>query len=180
MNIQGIHHVAYRCINAKQTVEFYQQLLDMDFQLAIAENKVPSTGQPDPYMHVFLDAGNGNVLAFFEVPHSPEMQPDPNTPSWVQHIAFKVADMDALLDAKARVEAAGISVIGPIDHTLFKSIYFFDPNGHRLELAVNTSTAEMLDKLHTVAPAMLDEWDRTKKAPQHAAWLHDGSLQQEQ
>ena len=30
MNIQGIHHVAYRCINAKQTVEFYQQLLGMD------------------------------------------------------------------------------------------------------------------------------------------------------
>ena len=65
MNIQGIHHVAYRCVNAKQTVEFYQQLLDMDFQLAIAENRVPSTGEPDPYMHVFLDAGNGNVLAFF-------------------------------------------------------------------------------------------------------------------
>ena len=124
MNIQGIHHVAYRCINAKQTVEFYQQLLDMDFQLAIAENKVPSTGQPDPYMHVFLDAGNGNVLAFFEVPHSPEMQPDPNTPSWVQHIAFKVADMDALLDAKARVEAAGISVIGPLI-TLFLNLSIF-------------------------------------------------------
>ena len=180
MNIQGIHHVAYRCVNAKQTVEFYQQLLDMDFQLAIAEDKVPSTGEPDPYMHVFLDAGNDNVLAFFEVPHSPKMQPDPNTPSWVQHIAFKVADMDTLLEAKSRVEASGISVIGPIDHTLFKSIYFFDPSGHRLELAVNTSTAEMLDKLHAVAPAMLDEWDRTKKAPQHAAWLHDGTLQQDQ
>ena len=44
MNIQGIHHVAYRCINAKQTVEFYQQVLNMYFQLAIAEDKVPSTG----------------------------------------------------------------------------------------------------------------------------------------
>ena len=99
MNIQGIHHVAYRCINAKQTVEFYQQLLGMDFQLAIAENKVPSTGAPDPYMHVFLDAGNGNVLAFFEVPNSPDMQKDPNTPNWVQHIAFKVDSMDSLLAA---------------------------------------------------------------------------------
>ena len=138
MNIQGIHHVAYRCINAKQTVEFYQQLLGMDFQLAIAENKVPSTGAPDPYMHVFLDAGNGNVLAFFEVPNSPDMQKDPNTPSWVQHIAFKVDSMDSLLAAKARVEQAGLEVIGPVNHTLFQSIYFFDPNGHRLELAANT------------------------------------------
>ena len=39
MNIQGIHHVAYRCKNAKQTVEFYQQVLAMDFQLAIAEDR---------------------------------------------------------------------------------------------------------------------------------------------
>ena len=106
MNIQGIHHVAYRCINAKQTVEFYQQVLNMDFQLAIAEDKVPSTGEPDPYMHVFMDAGNGNVLAFFEIPNSPDMGFDPNTPQWVQHIAFKVADIDALLAAKARVESA--------------------------------------------------------------------------
>jgi hypothetical protein len=22
---------------------------------------------------------------------------------------------------------------------------------------------------------MLDEWNRTKRAPQHAAWLHDGT-----
>ncbi|MDG0970076.1 MAG: VOC family protein [Porticoccaceae bacterium] len=179
MNIQGIHHVAYRCNNAKQTVTFYQKLLNMDFQLAIAENKVPSTGEPDPYMHVFLDAGNNNVLAFFEVPNSPDMQPDPNTPSWVQHIAFKVDSMDDLIEAKSRVEDAGIEVIGPIDHTLFQSIYFFDPNGHRLELAVNTLGPGVLEKLHSVAPAMLEEWNETKRAPQHAAWLHDGSLKKD-
>ena len=172
MNIQGIHHVAYRCINAKQTVEFYQQVLNMDFQLAIAEDKVPSTGEPDPYMHVFMDAGNGNVLAFFEIPNSPDMGFDPNTPQWVQHIAFKVADIDALLDAKARVEKAGLKVIGPIDHTLFKSIYFFDPNGHRLELAADTAKPGMLEELHRVAPDMLEEWNQTKRAPKHAALLH--------
>ena len=173
MNIQGFHHVAYRCANAKQTVEFYQQVLGMDFQLAIAEDKVPSTGEPDPYMHIFLDAGNGNVLAFFELPQSPDMGSDLNTPKWVQHIAFKVPDMDALVAAKERIEGLGIEVLGPIDHTLFKSIYFFDPSGHRLELATNTAQPGMLEELHRVAPAMLEEWDKTKRAPQHAAWLHD-------
>ena len=173
MNIQRIHHVAYRCNNARETVTFYQQVLGMDFQLAIAENEVPSTKAPDPYMHVFLDAGNGNVLAFFEIPNSPPMGKDPNTPAWVQHIAFELSDMEALLAAKQKVEAAGLEVIGPVEHTIFKSIYFFDPNGHRLELAVNTAKPGMLEKLHEVAPAMLDEWDQTKRAPQHAAWLHD-------
>ena len=64
MKIQRIHHVAYRCKDAKETVEFYKNNLDMGFVLAIAENEVPSTKEPDPYMHVFLDAGQGNVLAF--------------------------------------------------------------------------------------------------------------------
>jgi catechol 2,3-dioxygenase-like lactoylglutathione lyase family enzyme len=176
MKIKRIHHVAYRCKNAKETVEFYQRVMGMDFQLAIAEDEVPSTKEPDPYMHVFMDAGNGNVLAFFEVPNSPTMQKDPNTPEWLQHIAFEVEDMASLLSAKDRLQAEGLGVLGPVDHTIFKSIYFFDPSGHRLELAVNTAKPGMLEELHEVAPAMIEEWDRTKKAPKHAAWLHDGTF----
>ena len=173
--IEKIHHVAYRCKDAKQTVEWYGKYLDMDFILAIAEDEVPSTQEPDPYMHVFLDAGNGNVLAFFELPTRPEMGRDPNTPTWTQHLALKVDSMDTLLKAKARLEAGGIEVIGPTDHTLFKSIYFFDPSGHRLELCANTATPEMNRKLDAVKWDMLNEWDRTKKAPRHARWMHDGS-----
>ena len=87
MKIDRIHHVAYRCKDAKETVLWYQKMLKMDFVLAIAEDQVPSTKEPDPYMHVFLDAGGGNVLAFFELPTKPEMGRDANTPAWVQHIA---------------------------------------------------------------------------------------------
>ncbi len=171
--LQRIHHVAYRCRDAKQTVEWYAQHLGTNFVLAIAENNVPSTGAPDPYMHVFLDAGQGNVLAFFELPNAPPMGRDGNTPEWVQHIAFKVASLEELNAAKARLQAAGIEVIGPTEHTIFKSIYFFDPNGHRLELAVDTATPEMTEKLDAVKWDMLEEWSRTKKAPQHAAWMHE-------
>ncbi|MEQ8858830.1 MAG: VOC family protein [Pseudomonadales bacterium] len=173
MTLKRIHHVAYRCKDAKETVEFYQNLLDMDFLLAIAEDRVPSTQEPDPYMHVFLDAGMGNVLAFFELPNSPHMGRDGNTPEWVQHIAFEVESMDVLLATKEKVEKAGLEVVGPVNHGIFKSIYFFDPNGHRLELAANTGTADDLERLKEVAPAMLEEWSRTKKAPRHAAWLHE-------
>jgi catechol 2,3-dioxygenase-like lactoylglutathione lyase family enzyme len=172
VKITKIHHVAYRCIDAKQTVEWYGKYLNMDFVLAIAEDQVPSTGAPDPYMHVFLDAGAGNVLAFFELPNQAAMGRDENTPAWVQHLAMEVGSIDELLAAKARLEADGIDVIGPTNHTIFKSIYFFDPNGHRLELAVNTGTPEMMQKLDAVKWDMLDEWAATRKAPQHAAWMH--------
>ena len=173
MPIQGIHHVAYRCHDAKATVQWYGRHLGMDFLLAIAEDQVPSTQAPDPYMHVFLDAGGGNVLAFFELPHSAPMGRDGNTPEWVQHIAFKIDSLDELHATKARLQAAGIEVIGPTDHTLFKSIYFFDPNGHRLELVADTTTPEMTRKLDAVKWAMLDEWAQTKRAPKHAAWMHE-------
>jgi len=170
--LSGIHHVAYRCNDAAETVAWYQRVLGMRYTTAFAEDHVPSTGAYDPYMHVFLDAGNGNVLAFFELPNQPAMGRDANTPAWVQHLAFRVADVPTLLAAKAHIEAQGINVLGPTWHGIFQSIYFFDPNGHRIELAADIGTAAQYAVLEAVAGPMLEEWSRTKKAPRHADWLH--------
>lgn len=176
--IKKIHHVAYRCKDAYATAKWYEKNLDMKLVLAIAEDTVPSTGEEDPYMHIFLDSGMGNVLAFFELPTQPDMGRDENTPQWTQHLALEVDSMDDLLKAKARLEENGVDVLGPTDHALFESIYFFDPNGHRLELAVNTALPGMAEALDEVKWDMLEEWSRTKRAPKHAAWLHDGSYKE--
>ncbi|MEY4269126.1 MAG: hypothetical protein RLZZ58_342 [Pseudomonadota bacterium] len=168
----GVHHAAYRCRDAKQTVQWYERVLGMRYTTAFAEDHVPSTGEYDPYMHVFLDAGNSNILAFFELPNQPDMGRDPNTPAWVQHMAFRVATVAELLAAKAHIEGQGVDVLGPTHHGIFQSIYFFDPNGHRIELACDIGTAEQYAELERVAPLMLDEWAVTKKAPRHADWLH--------
>ncbi|NLP65459.1 VOC family protein [Paraburkholderia sacchari] len=176
MQIKKIHHVAYRCKDAKETVAWYGKYLNMRFVLAIAENEVPSTREKDPYMHIFLDAGGGNILAFFELPTQPAMSRDPNTPVWTQHLALEVESIDDLMATKAKLEADGIEVVGPTDHTIFKSIYFFDPSGHRLELAANTGTPKMSAMLDAVKWDMLEDWDRTRRAPEHAKWLHDGTL----
>ena len=173
INVEKIHHVAYRCKDAKETTDWYKDKLNMDLVLAIAENEVPSTKAPDPYMHIFLDAGNENVLAFFEIPNSPDMGRDENTPAWVQHIALRVANLEALVAAKEELESKGVEVLGLVNHGVFKSIYFFDPNGHRLELAANTGTAAQYKQLNEVASEMVDEWSKTKRAPKHAAWLHE-------
>jgi lactoylglutathione lyase len=102
---------------------------------------------------------------------------DTNTPDWVQHIALKVETVAELEATKARLEANGIPVVGVTDHTIFKSIYFFDPNGHRLELAADTATPEMLAQLDAVKWDMLNEWGATRRAPKHAAWMHEKALQ---
>jgi catechol 2,3-dioxygenase-like lactoylglutathione lyase family enzyme len=179
MKIERIHHVAYRCKDAKQTVLWYKQMLGMEFVLAIAEDLVPSTKEPDPYMHIFLDAGGGNVLAFFELPTQPEMGRDPNTPAWVQHIAFKVKDRAELLAYREHLEAHGVEVLGVTDHGAFHSIYFFDPSGHRLELACpDPDEANMLRRMDEVKWQMLEEWSQTKRAPKHAAFLHEREFKQ--
>lgn len=170
--LAGIHHVAYRCRDAKETVDWYARVLGTAYTTAFAEDHVPSTGEYDPYMHVFLDCGGGNVIAFFELPRQPEMGRDPNTPEWVQHIAFEIEDEAALLAAKEHIEAQGVLVVGPTYHGIFRSIYFFDPNGHRLELACNIGTPAQYAELRELAPAMLEEWSRSRRAPRHAAWLH--------
>ena len=77
------------------------------------------------------------------------------------------------LAAKDHVESLGIDVLGPTHHGIFKSIYFFDPNGHRIELAADIGTPDQYSQLKSVAQDMIEEWSATKKAPRHAAWLHE-------
>jgi len=163
MTIRRLHHVAYRCKDAQETSDFYTKVLGLKYAMAISDDKVPSTGEESPYMHIFFQMDDGSYVAFFEVPDSPPMQFDSNTPEWVQHLAMDVESMEVLETMKKRIEDAGVEVIGPIDHEICQSIYFFDPNGHRLELAYDTTSDELGKKLADIADPMLKEWNATKK-----------------
>ena len=68
MTVQGLHHVAYRCLDAKATTDFYTKYLDLDFNVALAENEVPSTGEWSPHIHIFFEMGDGSSVAFFALP----------------------------------------------------------------------------------------------------------------
>jgi len=165
MLLQKLHHVAYRCKDARETAEFYTKVLGLRYSAAVTNDRVPSTQEDSPHFHLFFEMEDGSYIAFFEVPKSPEMAAhDPNTPSWVQHLALEVADVPTLLDAKKRIESFGINVLGPTDHGMCRSIYFFDPSGHRLELTARTWTRKEQEEHAETAGAMLDEWERRKRA----------------
>lgn len=176
MDVKGLHHVAYRCKDARETVDFYTKVLGLEYTMAVAEDRVPSTQEKNPYFHLFFRMDDGSFIAFFELPESPPMGRDPATPPWVQHLALRVADEETLLKCKRHIESCGVEVLGPIDHTICKSIYFFDPNGHRLELTWSTATAEMVGKLVGVRDLMQADWEKTKRAPHHADWVHQKAL----
>lgn len=164
MLVKSLHHVAYRCKSAKETAEFYTKALGLKYKMAVSADTVLSTGEYSPHFHLFFEMEDGSYVAFFEVPESPEMGFDPNTPDWVQHLALRVGSMEELLAAKKRLQDMGIEVLGPADHKICQSIYFRDPSGHRLELSYPTETEEMSAKLRDAAIPMLEQWDKTRRA----------------
>ena len=176
--IQQLHHYAYKARDAEETRHFYEDILGLPLYHIIQSDYVPSTGEYCPYTHFFFRLQDGSFIAFFDLGDDVKPLPSPNTPLWVNHISFRVNTVQDLENTKTRLQAHGIEVLGVTDHHIFKSIYFFDPNGHRLELAADVGTPEMYAKLDEVKWAMLQEWSETRRAPRHAAWMHDGSMAQ--
>jgi catechol 2,3-dioxygenase-like lactoylglutathione lyase family enzyme len=162
MLCKRLHHAAYRCIDAKDTVRFYTEVLGLKFSHAMGEDHVPSTGLYSPHIHIFFQMEDGSCIAFFECPKDPGNIKDKESPDWIQHFAFKVESLDVLMQAKKDLELKGIEVLGPTNHDDFiTSIYFFDPSGHRLELTADTCDKSMHPIFEAEAPKVLALWDET-------------------
>ncbi len=162
--VRGLHHFAYRCRDAEETRRFYEDLLGLPLVHLIQEDHVPSTGEYCPYVHVFFELGDGSFIAFFDLGDDQASDPSPNTPSWVNHLALRVGSPEQVRQAKQRLEEAGVDVVGVTDHGFIQSIYFFDPNGIRLELTAQLGETpnDAVEKRRT--RARLDEWTARKEA----------------
>lgn len=161
--IQQLHHYAYKARDAEETRHFYEDILGLPLYHIIQSDYVPSTGEYCPYTHFFFRLQDGSFIAFFDLGDDVKPEPSPNTPLWVNHIAFRVNTVQELEDTQARLQAHGVEVLGVTDHHIFKSIYFFDPNGIRLELAAQVANEEQMAKDSTVAHARLKEWTARKE-----------------
>lgn len=163
--ILGLHHFAYRCRDAEETRHFYEDILGLPFAHLIKCDYVPSTGEYCPYVHIFFRMDDGSYLAFFDLGDYTNSEPSPNTPAWVNHIALRVRSEEELLHAKARLESFGVEVLGITDHEIIHSIYFFDPNGVRVELTTPMVPAEEMDRHEQEAPELLRQWVRERPQP---------------
>jgi catechol 2,3-dioxygenase-like lactoylglutathione lyase family enzyme len=119
---RGVHHVALLSADVERTVEFYQGLLG--FPLTDMFENRDYRGST----HFFFDIGNGNALAFFDLPGL-DLGPYAEVLGGLHHLAISMAP-EQWTEAKARLDAAGIDYA----HIDGSSIYFRDPDGARLEL----------------------------------------------
>ncbi len=161
--VLGLHHFAWRCRDAEQTRHFYEDILGLPLSHLIRADRVPSTGEYCPYVHLFFEMADGSSIAFFDLGDDCAAQPSPNTPAWVNHLALRVADEVALHDALGKLRAAGVEVLGPTDYGFVKSIYFFDPNGIRLEFTTPTAEPGFRERALAEARAACDAWTQEKQ-----------------
>jgi catechol 2,3-dioxygenase-like lactoylglutathione lyase family enzyme len=162
MLCKKLSHAAYRCRDANTTARFYVDVLGLKMSNILGSDHIPSTGEYDPHVHLFFELEDGSAIAFFEAPLGAGGVKNEEMPSWLQHFAFEVENLDALIAAKRMLEDKGLEVLGPVVHgEWFRSIYFFDPDGHRLELTVHLGTSEMKAAAERKAPEILARWNRT-------------------
>ncbi len=162
--IQKLNHFAYRCKDAEETRRFYEDILGLPLFHIVREDHVPSTGEYNPFCHLFFRMNDGSCVAFFDLGDDIAPEPSPNTPAWVNHLALEVATQEELVTFKKKLEAAGIPVLGVTDHHTMNSIYFFDPNGLRVELACWQVDEDYMAKEAKVAHQRLNEWTVAKRA----------------
>jgi catechol 2,3-dioxygenase-like lactoylglutathione lyase family enzyme len=160
--VLGLHHFAWRCRDAEETRAFYEDLLGMRLVHVIRADTVPSTGEYCPYVHIFFEMADGSNIAFFDLGDGQAALPSSNTPPWVNHIALRLGSLDELAAMKLRLEQAGVDVVGVTDHHFVRSIYFFDPNGFRLEFTVPVGTEEQHREYNATAHPRITAWTLEK------------------
>ena len=153
--IMKLHHAAYRCQCSEHTRQFYEDFMGMPLvmTLPITNSK---TGREVNVLHTFYQLADGSHLAFFEAPEMPfnfRQQHD-----FDLHIALEV-DRIFLHEMVDLGKSKGIETRGIVDHSLFESAYFRDPDGYVVELCVKTPSHDSSIKSgEKEAHRLLDQW----------------------
>jgi len=158
---RGLHHLALNTDDMKMTIDFYAGVLGMPLVHAL---KVPpglgtgpgNRGNPpfENLRHYFFDAGGDCLVAFFEMPRGAKEKGDRDAIAAMQHCSFAVTEA-RFQDLCARLRNAGVALIGPIPvGARTWSVYFFDPNGIRLELSYQEEDGDDI--------RVVDRWTQTR------------------
>ncbi|WP_169979314.1 VOC family protein [Microbispora sp. H10836] len=119
---RGLHHFALISSDVERTIRFYHELLEFPLT-EIFENRDYRGSN-----HFFFDIGNGNLLAFFDLPGL-DLEPYKEVLGGLHHIAISV-ERETWERLRGKLDAAGV----PYQVESGSSIYFRDPDGARLEL----------------------------------------------
>ena len=143
LRVRTIGHVVLRVRDLGASLAFYRDLLGMT-EVARYRGAM-----------VFLSFGTGNHhdLALQQI-GADAADADANAVG-LYHIAFKVGDtLDELRAWVAKLQAAGVTILGASDHRVSQALYIADPDGIEIELFVDADPAIWRDDPAAVANIM--------------------------
>ena len=175
---RGIHHLALNTDDMKMTIDFYVNVLGMPLVHAL---KVPpglgvgpaNRGNPpfENLRHYFFDAGGDTMVAFFEMPKGAKGPGDRDALAAMQHCSFTATE-ERFMQLVDRLKDAGVPMIGPIPvgaDTL--SVYFFDPNGIRLEFSYQLDDGDDVRVIERWTQTQGEALAELRSLSNDAAWL---------
>jgi catechol 2,3-dioxygenase-like lactoylglutathione lyase family enzyme len=172
-----LNHLAYVTYDTAATVKFWTEVMQMPLVEAVMHERVPSTGDPFPYVHFFFRMQDGSTIAFFEAVGLPP-RPEPTHPAYLvfDHLALEVGTPAEVDEWRDRLVAHQVDVIGPINHGIIYSVYFHDPNGIRLE--ITTPLAADWNDRPEVARDIVGSWLEAKRQAEATGRAADDVLRQ--
>ena len=175
---RGIHHLALNTDDMKMTIDFYTQVLGMPLVHAL---KVPpgvgvgpaNRGNPpfENLRHYFFDAGGDTMVAFFEMPKGAKTKGDRDALAAMQHCSFTATE-ERFNELVGRLKAAGVALIGPVNvGAATWSVYFFDPNGIRLEFSWQEEDGNDVQVLERWTQTRAEALAELRSLSDDSAWL---------
>lgn len=175
---RGVHHLALNTDDMKMTIDFYVNVLGMPLVHAL---KVPpgvgvgpaNRGNPpfENLRHYFFDCGGDAMVAFFEMPKGAKSKGDRDALAAMQHCSFTTTE-DRFTEVMTRLKAAGVALIGPVNvGAATWSIYFFDPNGIRLEFSFQEQDGEDVQVVQRWTQTRAEALSELRSLSSDGAWL---------
>ena len=136
--LQKLHHVAYRCRDARETVDFYTNVLGLRFTHMITNDRVPSTQDWSPHCHIFFEMADGSYIAFFELPgratqqmFARQIRPRSDERHAILQLIAKSISAARLIEGRTRPDAAGQRLIQQpaIEHDVHGAVGRLDRDG---------------------------------------------------
>ena len=148
--INRLQHIVLNCRNVAASVDFYTNILGME---------VVSYNQERDMAFLSFGAEHHDIALF---PYREPADRLEKNHLGLNHIALEIEGGPVeLRELYGKLKASGVEIDGTLDHVMSQSVYFFDPDGNRLEIFADMLHEEAKDWLHenggVAKPLVLEE-----------------------